>query len=151
MCLVALKRDYKIDSKTNKPKPITTHEDLEVWKVMEMNNHGRLISPYREHKYTFDKIEYASLGIEVRSDISENFDIERGFHAYTSLEAVSRYYGKYETYLVKFIIPKGSKLFISRDEKEIVSNKIMFPTTDHVYSYKEYILNNKLVKVPYKQ
>ena len=103
--------------------PIKIKENLEVYKCVKADWDEKVItrvwSPMQSFVYDINKEYCTKLGI-VHKEVNE------GFHSYLnkSFAICNSLYGLNCNTIATCIIPKGSKIFISYNFIEIVSNKI---------------------------
>ncbi len=131
MCLSLsiLGGNYLTVSEAAKALIKTAEKDIIAWKVLHKTAKGYM-SVYQNFKYqmgehyyqsgkkfTFHRVNFITYGY---------LQIHQGLHAYTSkrvaLENISE-----GNCIRKFIIPKGSQYFISKEDGEIVSDNLIFP------------------------
>lgn len=106
-----------------KPRARTAKEDIPVYKIIKKSNK----SLHRGFKYTRRKdYEHEKL----KHFLYDNdYIVEYGFHAYTSLERASEawegllFWDRIDTKIVRFTIPAGAEYFMGEDG-EVVSGKI---------------------------
>lgn len=113
MCLFTKQQEAKIVNK-----------NIIVYKLLYCNN-GVLRPPiFSDYVYELKKLNITD--IEVSSVLDLGYNIYRAFHAFTTIRnALTSNIIMNDMLLYKCIIPKGSKYYISKDGREIASDKII--------------------------
>jgi hypothetical protein len=126
MCLLVLKENFEIKYAT---------EDMVVYKSFAKKRNFRLITPYRDHKWSFSGEECVpglgvTLGVNYRftSGSSDTcfVQVDEGLHAYTDIMHVDNYH----KYLYQMIIPKGTQ-YVTND-CEIVATRMRFVSPPNI-------------------
>lgn len=112
---------------TNQLKPLIAEKDIKCFKVLKITK-DRLSSLYYKFLWIKGKVERTGFSMNIWGN---QIKIANGFHAYTTEQAMkgSFYYlmdvNIDDSYICKeFIIPKGSKYYVSSYGREIVSNQM---------------------------
>ena len=112
---------------TNNKKAKTAKEDITVWKLFLTTSDGELLSIIQQHKY--------AKGLQPEVGFSYGFKnrvyktVERGYHAFTSLESAMNSSYIYDE-IRECIVPNGAKYYTSDrvyspTKSEIVANQII--------------------------
>lgn len=106
----------------------TAKKDIKVYKVLKLKCETPEIysGPYYDFDYEIGNEYHTELVERPNCAIIPGFEVTCGFHAYiASNEAIERFCWWYESeVLFECVIPEGSLYAISRDGRQIVSNKI---------------------------
>ena len=121
---------FYIDSKHQDIK--TASKDIVCYKVMYERKRDYapvLLSPFIGAAYDYNKLYELSSNIEVvKCFLTGGNDyygsIYEGFHSYTKLRRAVNFIGA-NAIVVKCIIPKGTKYYLSDEYDEYVSDKII--------------------------
>lgn len=108
----------------HRTEPKVTDKPIECYKLfMIRNKHGKLYAPYRDYDYTIGQTHTTELQLIPtfhNTRYSQSYEVEKGFHSFTSLEDAQRYleiffpYGKHRMTIRKCTIPKGALLYKGR-------------------------------------
>ena len=115
MCLETYKRD-----------PYTANKNIIVYKILLKSFFGEIISPYWGFVYKLRTLYSTSLSVRQSLHSNKLYLIEKGLHAYTSIDKAKEeieFFNKATIY--RCIIPKGSLYYINEQDNEIVSNQLI--------------------------
>ena len=104
-------------------KPKKAERSITVYKILNTN----CVSPYMGFVYNLG-VKYNTDMESYRSQFTDGFYVEAGFHAFTDKRALLKSSLKKDfisTVAFKCIILKGSSYYISSCKKEIVSDSII--------------------------
>lgn len=129
MCLVINGFKTRQEAIDYKKKFFVAKKDILVYKILRSTNYA----PYKNFEYE-KGFHYYQVGKPFSFDIGYWGDkwqiaIGKGLHAYTSLTAAQCpkiMFFNSTIKIVEMIVPKGSKYFISSNEKEIVSDNLIW-------------------------
>lgn len=112
---------------TNTPIPTILDKDLVVYKVLyKLGN--RIYSIYKDYRYDIGKIYHdEEIGMEpIDEDQRLGYRVYEAYHACTTLDRANEHLDtEIKCHIYKCIIPKGSKVFFSRDYDDIASDTII--------------------------
>lgn len=111
---------------TCKRNPYTANKNIVVYKILLKSFFGEIISPYLNFVYKLRTLYSTSLSVRQSLHSNKIYLIEKGLHAYTSIDKAKEnliYFSKATIY--RCIIPKGSLYFINEDDNEIASNRLI--------------------------
>jgi hypothetical protein len=131
--------------KNNNIKPLIAKNDITVYKYTSEFTEN---SPYEASNSIFKSLvkgydyhrdkENPTIELKPRfNPVSSFMVIEKGYHSYGNLKLTKKYYSRcyreghrvYKTYFGKFIIPKGSKYYVSIQKyygRKYVSSNIIY-------------------------
>ena len=127
-------------SQKNRPRIAT--KDIQVYKVGSwINRNDQFTSKYYGHDYVSDQLYTAEFSYSNNDSCSDSTEADyyvklrekgvkqvfvgQGFHAYVSIDRISREYGFKPINLGLFVIPKGAEYYLN-GAGNIVSNQIIF-------------------------
>ena len=108
---------------TNKKDPYIAAEKITAYKLMYKPIFYIFLSSYVRVSLWILKIpRFAKMSPKKFKRIAD-YTIEEGLHAYTTLHEAMYSHNEYNI-ICEVSIPKGAKYYISKDGKEIVSNRM---------------------------
>ena len=111
---------------TYNKNPYTANKNIVVYKIMLKSFFEEIISPYWGFVYKLRTLYSTSLSVRQSLHSNKLYLIEKGLHAYTSIDKVKQeieFFNKATIY--RCIIPKGSLYYINEQDNEIVSNQLI--------------------------
>jgi len=106
-------------------------KDIKVWKVL---NNDFSAPIYRSFQYVPLKVYKTKMMLHVRD--YQSVVVEEGFHSFTSRKSaeVSHLSPRHNMgKIVEFVVPKGANYYVSDDQIEIASDRIMMRTNLLLY------------------